>query len=234
MLPRMVGSKDVELVHEEAELLVVAKPAGLLSVPGRGEAGKDNLTAHVQARWPDALVVHRLDQATSGLIAFGRGAAAQRALSLAFAERRVYKRYEAVVHGVLAADEGDVALPLVVDWPNRPRQVVDLARGKPALTRWRVLQRGAAHTRLLLEPVTGRSHQLRVHMQALGHAIVGDELYGPQPPHAPRLLLHAAELHLPHPSRHEVLRFSSAVPFGLDGLGYSGARPSEESPPPCT
>jgi tRNA pseudouridine32 synthase/23S rRNA pseudouridine746 synthase len=231
MLPRMERDRDLALVHEDADLVVVNKPAGLLSVPGRGEAGKDNLTARVQARWPDALVVHRLDQATSGLIAFGRGADAQRALSVAFAERRVYKRYEAIVHGVVAADEGDVALPLVVDWPNRPRQIVDLGRGKPALTRWRVAARGGACSHVLLEPVTGRSHQLRVHMQALGHAIVGDELYGPQPPNASRLLLHAAELHLPHPSRPEVLRFSSRVPFALD---YSGLNPSPATPTSCT
>jgi len=228
MLPRMGGRDDFALVHEEAEMVVVDKPAGLLSVPGRGEAGKDNLTTRVQANWPDALVVHRLDQATSGLIVFARGAAAQRALSVAFAERRVYKRYEAVVHGVVAADVGDVALPLMVDWPNRPRQIVHLEQGKPALTRWRVLERGAARTRIQLEPVTGRSHQLRVHMQALGHAIVGDELYGPQPPHTSRLLLHAAELHLPHPGRPEVLRFSSRVPFAWDDtLGYSDLHPSE-------
>lgn len=235
MLLHMGGRNDLALVHEEAEMLVVDKPAGLLSVPGRGEAGKDNLTARVQAHWTDALVVHRLDQATSGLMVFGRGAAAQRALSVAFAERRVYKRYEAVVHGVVAAEVGDVALPLMVDWPNRPRQVVHLEQGKPALTRWRVAARNATHTQVQLEPVTGRSHQLRVHMQALGHAIVGDELYGPQPPHTSRLLLHAAELHLPHPSRPEVRRFSSRVPFKLDdALGYSEPSPSHPSTPSCT
>jgi tRNA pseudouridine32 synthase/23S rRNA pseudouridine746 synthase len=230
MLPRMNGNTDFALVHEEAAMVVVDKPAGLLSVPGRGEAGKDNLTARVQARWPDALVVHRLDQATSGLIVFGRGAAAQRALSVAFAERRVYKRYEAIVHGVVAGDEGDVALPLMVDWPNRPRQIVHLVQGKPALTRWRVSVRTATRSHLLLEPVTGRSHQLRVHMQALGHSIVGDELYGPQPPQSSRLLLHAAVLHLPHPCRPEVLRFTSAVPFTL---GYSESHPFRDSTPPC-
>lgn len=245
MLARMEGTStvgdalpalpDSALVYEDADMVVVEKPAGLLSVPGRGEAGKDNLTARVQARWADALVVHRLDQATSGLMAFGRGAAAQRALSVAFAERRVYKRYEAVVHGLLVGDEGDVALPLMVDWPNRPRQIVHLSEGKPALTRWRVAARSGpgepARTHVLLEPVTGRSHQLRVHMQALGHAIVGDELYGPQPPHTGRLLLHAAALHLPHPSRHEVLRFSSRVPFTL---GYSDPDIPRTLEPACT
>ena len=236
MLPRMRSPVEFALVHEDAAMVVVDKPAGLLSVPGRGEAGKDNLATRVQQRWPDALVVHRLDQATSGLIVFGRGADAQRALSVAFAERRVYKRYEAIVHGVLAEDEGDVALPLMVDWPNRPRQIVHLAQGKPALTRWRVLAREVGHSQVLLEPVTGRSHQLRVHMQALGHAILGDELYGPQPSQASRLLLHATALHLPHPSRPEVLRFASAVPFsvGTHALGYSETQTTRETEPPCT
>lgn len=197
-------------------MVVVNKPAGVLSVPGRGEAGRDNLTVRVQALWSDALVVHRLDQATSGLIVFGRGTDAQRVLSVAFAERRVFKRYEAVVHGAPDADEGDVALPLTVDWPNRPRQIVDLTRGKAALTRWRVVARGTMRSHLMLEPVTGRSHQLRVHMQVLGHPIVGDTLYGPDPADADRLLLHAAVLHLPHPKRPEVLRFNSLVPFSLD------------------
>lgn len=196
-------------------MVVVDKPAGLLSVPGRGEAGQTNLAMQVQAVWADALVVHRLDQATSGLIVFGRGASAQRALSIAFAERRVYKRYQAIVHGLPEADEGDVALPLMVDWPNRPRQIVDLDKGKAALTRWRVMARGESRSHLALEPVTGRSHQLRVHMQVLGHAIVGDSLYGPQPTQADRLLLHATALHLPHPMRPEVLRFSSDLPFAL-------------------
>lgn len=216
MLPAMTWST----VFEDESLVVVDKPAGLLSVPGRGDGALNNLATQVQARWPDARVVHRLDQATSGLIAFGRGAGAQRSLSVAFAERRVYKRYEAIVCGVVTADEGDVALPMMVDWPNRPRQIVHLAQGKPALTRWRVLARSGTRSHLMLEPVTGRSHQLRVHMQAIGHPIVGDELYGPEPPETHRLLLHAAALHLPHRQRPEVLRLASPVPFTL---GYSEA-----------
>ncbi len=231
MLARMSDFEGFSLVHEDAAMVVVDKAAGLLSVPGRGEGVANNLTTRVQAHWTDALVVHRLDQATSGLIVFGRGADAQRTLSVAFAERRVYKRYEAVVHGVIHDDEGDVALPLMVDWPNRPRQIVHLTEGKPALTRWRAAARSGSCTHVLLEPVTGRSHQLRVHMQALGHAIVGDNLYGPEPPQADRLLLHAAALHLPHPSRPEVLRFASAVPFAL---GYSGIQSSQDTTPTCT
>jgi tRNA pseudouridine32 synthase/23S rRNA pseudouridine746 synthase len=136
-------------VHEDAALLVLDKPAGLLAVPGRGADKADCLSARAQRRWPDALVVHRLDQATSGLMLLARGAAVQRALSQAFAERRVHKRYEALVHGQLpdaeAADGwGLIELPLRLDWPRRPRSIVDAAHGKPSRTRWRVLRRDAA------------------------------------------------------------------------------------------
>lgn len=201
-------------LYEDAWLLAIDKPCGLLSVPGRGEANRDCVAARVQAEVPDALVVHRLDQATSGVMLFGRGAAVQRALSMAFAERRVVKRYEAIVHGLVGGDEGEIELPLVTDWPNRPRQKVDHERGKPSLTRWRVLSRDAASktTRLQLEPVTGRSHQLRVHLAAIGHAIVGDTLYAPTVTGA-RLLLHACELRLPHPAGARTLRIASPVPF---------------------
>jgi tRNA pseudouridine32 synthase/23S rRNA pseudouridine746 synthase len=204
------------LLFADEKLLVLAKPAGLLSVPGRTEP--DCLAARAQAQFPDALVVHRLDMATSGLIAMGRGAEAQRALSMAFAERRVHKRYVAVVAGRLQAppgEWGEVGLPLRCDWPNRPRQMVDPVQGKPSLTRWRVLAHEGDATRVELEPVTGRSHQLRVHMAALGHPILGDELYAPPDvlARSPRLLLHAAELSLPHPGDGAVMRFASPAPF---------------------
>jgi tRNA pseudouridine32 synthase / 23S rRNA pseudouridine746 synthase len=201
-------------LYEDESLIAIDKPAGLLSVPGRGEVNRDCVAARVQAAAPDALIVHRLDQATSGVMLFGRGAAVQRALSMAFAERRVGKRYEAIVHGVVGGDEGEVDLPLLTDWPNRPRQKVDHEQGKPSLTRWRVLSRDAASktTRLQLEPVTGRSHQLRVHLAAIGHSIVGDALYAP-PNNEPRLLLHACELRLPHPADARTLRIVSPVPF---------------------
>ncbi|WP_157269419.1 pseudouridine synthase [Azohydromonas aeria] len=210
---------DISLLHADDFLLVLDKPAGLLAVPGRTEP--DCLAARAQARFADALVVHRLDMATSGLIAMGRGAAAQRSLSIAFAERRVHKRYVAVVAGRLDAPEGgwgEIGLPLRCDWPNRPRQMVDAVQGKPSLTRWRVLgheDRAGAATRVELEPVTGRSHQLRVHLAALGHPILGDELYAApvDQARAPRLLLHAAELALPHPAHGAVLRFASPAPF---------------------
>lgn len=196
--------KLLRVLHADDTLIAVDKPAGLLAVPGRGEAGCLNLTVQVQAAYADALIVHRLDMATSGLMLFARGAAAQRQLSIAFAERRVHKRYIAVVHGDVAADSGEIDAPLIADWPNRPRQVVDLHHGKKALTRWQVLARheagpGGPRTRLMLEPVTGRSHQLRVHLQYIGHAICGDTLYAPEPQHSGRLLLHACHLGLAHP-----------------------------------
>lgn len=201
-------------LYEDESLLAIDKPAGMLSVPGRGEANRDCVAARVQVEMPDALVVHRLDQATSGVMLFGRGAAVQRALSIAFAERRVAKRYEAIVHGLVGDDAGEIDLPLLTDWPNRPRQKVDHDHGKPSLTRWRVVSRDVASktTRLQLEPVTGRSHQLRVHLAAIGHAIVGDTLYA----HAatePRLMLHACELRLPHPRDGRTLAIVSSLPF---------------------
>ncbi len=213
-----------QLLYEDADLLVVNKPSGLLSVPGRGPEGQINLTAQVQQRFADALVVHRLDMSTSGLMMFARNLNAQRALNHAFERRQVAKRYEAVVQGWPLQDEGSCNAPMRLDWPARPRQVVDWEAGKPSYTRWRVLRRlgsgtsGAAGsstttTRMALEPVTGRSHQLRVHMQHLGHPIVGDELYGTPPGPGERLLLHAAHLRLLHPVSGAELQFDSAPPF---------------------
>jgi tRNA pseudouridine32 synthase/23S rRNA pseudouridine746 synthase len=185
----------MRIVHADARLVVVDKPAGLLSVPGRTEP--DCASARVQAIYPDALIVHRLDQATSGLLLFARGPEAQRELSADFAGRLVGKTYVAVVAGRLEG-EGLIDLPLGADWPNRPRQQVDLEHGKPSQTRWRVLAYEAGHTRVALEPLTGRSHQLRVHLAHLGHAILGDALYAAPAIAAasPRLLLHASELRI--------------------------------------
>ncbi|MFZ9284525.1 MAG: RluA family pseudouridine synthase [Burkholderiaceae bacterium] len=211
------------LVHADEHMLVLDKPEGMLCVPGRGEGKQDCLSARVQAVCADALVVHRLDMATSGLVLMARGAAMQRVLSQAFAERRVHKRYEAVVHGLLPAHSAwqTIELPLLADWPNRPRSKVDLQHGKPSLTRWRVVQHDAANelTRVALEPVTGRSHQLRVHLQAIGHPIVGDALYAPPPQaeaashHPARLMLHATQLRLDHPATGQPLVFDSPTPF---------------------
>jgi tRNA pseudouridine32 synthase/23S rRNA pseudouridine746 synthase len=201
----------------DEHLLVLDKPAGLLAVPGRGEDKQDCLSARAQALWPDALVVHRLDMATSGLFLMGRGIHMQRVLGRAFAERRVRKRYEAVVAGTMGAPgaRGTIELPLAPDWPNRPRQKVDAAHGKPSTTHWQVLAGEGRHTRVALVPLTGRSHQLRVHLQAIGHPILGDALYAPPEVGAAagRLLLHASALELAHPASGEPLAFASAVPF---------------------
>lgn len=196
-------------------MLAVDKPHGLLSVPGKGPVGEDCLIRRVQAEYPDALIVHRLDMATSGVMVVARGAEAHRTLSMAFADRLTEKAYVAVVSGKLAEDAGEVDLPLITDWPNRPKQMVDHAIGKPSLTRYRVLSRGERTTRVALEPVTGRSHQLRVHMLALGHPIVGDALYAPPEivAQSPRLLLHAERLAVPHPETGERLAFTSPAPF---------------------
>ena len=220
--PETAGG-DPLVVHADAHLLVVVKPAGLLSVPGRGEDKQDCVSARVQCLYPDAKVVHRLDMATSGLMLMARGAQMQSRLGQAFARREVGKRYFAVVAGRLDAppDAVDgwalIDLPLAADWPNRPRRVVDRECGKPSQTRWRVVAYEAARdtTRLELEPVTGRSHQLRVHLQAIGHPILGDSLYAPPEAQAlaPRLLLHASQLRLAHPALGSVLHFSSAAPF---------------------
>ncbi|HEV8692405.1 MAG TPA: pseudouridine synthase [Ideonella sp.] len=206
------------LLFADEQLVAVDKPAGMLSVPGRGADKADCAARRVQAQFPDALIVHRLDMGTSGVLVFGRGAAAQRSLSMAFAKRGVDKRYIAVVAGWPAEDEGRIELPLICDWPNRPRQMVDHALGKPSTTLWRVLKRedGPARTaRVALTPLTGRSHQLRVHLQAIGHPIVGDELYAPPEVHAmaPRLLLHAERLTLPHPTDGHAIVLQSPCPF---------------------
>ena len=210
-------------------LLVIDKPAGLLCVPGRGADKQDCLSARVQAQYPDALIVHRLDMPTSGLLLMARGLAAQQMLSLAFAERRVHKQYTAVVHGLMAdspdkADAPEVSdgwglidLPIAADWPRRPLRIIDAALGKPSQTRWRIESRNslASTTRLLLEPLTGRTHQLRVHLHAIGHPIVGDALYGTdEPPAQPgRLLLHASALTLAHPETGELFQFTSTATF---------------------
>ncbi len=200
---------------QDDHLVVLDKPAGLLSVPGKGEAGQHNLWSLARQRWPDVQVVHRLDMATSGLLLMARGAQAQRTLSQAFAQREVSKHYVALVQGLVAGEAGTIDLPLITDWPNRPRQKVDPVTGKPSLTRWRVLQRDPAggRTRLALEPLTGRSHQLRVHLAALGHPIVGDALYGTDTTPQPRMCLHAQALGFAHPCTGEPVHIQSAAPF---------------------
>lgn len=201
----------IHLHYADDALLVAEKPAGLLSVPGRTPENQDCVVARLRVLYPDALTVHRLDQVTSGLLLHARGKAMQAALSAQFEQRQVHKRYVAVLEGLLDGEAGEVHLPLAVDWPNRPKQQVDHERGKPALTRWMVLGRDdvAGQTRVELEPVTGRSHQLRLHMASLGHPIVGDVLYGAEA--ADRVYLHACVLRFTHPLSGKPLSFTSST-----------------------
>ena len=208
---------DFTLIYADAQLLVVSKPSGMLSVPGRGEEKQDCLIKRVQADYPDALTVHRLDCDTSGLLVLARGKTMHRRLSILYQERQVEKRYVAVVAGQLLQDSGKVNLPLIVDWPNRPLHKVDHDIGKPSLTLYRVLSYDAAThcSRVELTPETGRTHQLRVHMQALGHPILGDSLYADAASRdkACRLLLHAEYLAFSHPEGGEALQFTCAAEF---------------------
>ena len=211
----------ITCLHEDDALLVLAKPAGLLCVPGRGPDKQDCLSARAQQQWPGALIVHRLDMATSGLVLMARTPEVQRALSQAFAERTIEKRYQAIVQGCMAPPTdggwGDIELPIAADWERRPLRIIDTSQGKPSHTRWRVLATDtAAHTtRLELAPITGRTHQLRVHLAAVGHAILGDALYADAATQAraPRLLLHATRLALEHPVSGKWVQFALPTNF---------------------
>jgi tRNA pseudouridine32 synthase / 23S rRNA pseudouridine746 synthase len=203
----------LQFLHEDAALLVMDKPAGLLSVPGKLEGRQDSLLTRLQAaRW-DALLVHRLDCDTSGVILFARTKQAQGFLGQEFEQRRAQKTYIARLHGQLGPDSGTVDLPLGSDWDYRPRQKVT-PEGRPAQTDWQVIGRTDSETRVRLTPHTGRSHQLRVHMLALGHPIVGDQIYAPDRSRQyPRLMLHAETLSLHHPVTKERVSFSAPLPF---------------------
>ncbi|CUH69889.1 Ribosomal large subunit pseudouridine synthase A [Thalassovita autumnalis] len=212
--PYAPPNDPLEILHEDHEIVVVNKPSGLLSVPGRGEHLADCLISRVQAVFPQALLVHRLDRDTSGVMVFGLTPHAQRSLSMQFEKRTTKKSYIARVDGRIAEKTGTVDLPLIVDWPNRPRQMVDHENGKEAITNWRVLKASDAETRVRLTPKTGRSHQLRVHMLAVGHVILGDPLYatGAAADH-PRLMLHSEELRINHPESGKGMSFRAKAPF---------------------
>ena len=207
---------DVPLavLHEDRHILVVDKPAGLLSVPGKLEGRQDCLITRLQAQYWDALVVHRLDCDTSGVMIFARTKQAQAHLGQEFEKRRARKTYVARVWGVVAEDKGHIDLPLGSDWPNRPRQMIDPENGRPAQTDWEVIARTPEETRVRLHPLTGRSHQLRVHMLSMGHPIIGDQIYATGAARqAPRLMLHSESLTLHHPQDGALVRFVSAPPF---------------------
>ena len=204
----------LEVLHQDHEILVVNKPAGLLSVPGKGEHLSDCLIARVQRVFPEALLVHRLDRDTSGVMVFALTPHAQRHLGLQFEKRQVRKVYVARVWGEMAERTGTVDLPLIVDWPNRPRQKVDHAEGRPAVTDWRVVRVEDGTTRVRLYPHTGRSHQLRVHMAEIGHPILGDPFYASGPARDfPRLMLHSESLRIRHPDGGAGMSFSVPAPF---------------------
>ncbi|WP_421905175.1 RluA family pseudouridine synthase [Mameliella sp.] len=205
---------EIPVLYEDADLLVVDKPAGLLSVPGKGEDLQDCLLSRLEKAFPTVRLVHRLDRDTSGVMVFGLTPHAQRHLGNQFETRKTKKTYLARLHGKLEPATGEIDLPLIVDWPNRPRQKVCHETGKPALTGWNVLKSGEGETRVRLFPHTGRSHQLRVHTLALGHPILGDTLYAPETAdHYPRMMLHAEELRVNHPESGKGMKFRAPAPF---------------------
>ncbi len=202
-------------VFQDGSCLVVDKPSGLLAVPGRLEEHKDSLSLRLQESQGDVFTIHRLDMDTSGLMVFARTHDAQRALSRQFEARTVQKRYVALVSGDVAENDGIIDFPLAADWPNRPLQKVDETTGKPSRTCWQVISRQARQSRLSLTPETGRTHQLRVHLAAIGHPILGDAFYAAPDARAAseRLCLHASGLAFDHPETGERLTFESPPPF---------------------
>jgi len=206
---------DLGILHCDDDLLVVDKPSGLLSVPGKATQHRDCLETRAKNIHPQARIVHRLDMDTSGILVLAMNAKAHRHLGLQFERRHIKKTYEARVWGLVEQESGTIDLPLICDWPNRPRQMVDHDRGKPSQTDWQVLSRDANSTRLKLTPLTGRSHQLRVHLLSLGHPILGDNIYANEEAlaAADRLQLHAKNLTLFHPCGGRTMVFESPCPF---------------------
>lgn len=203
------------MLYQDDDLLVVDKPSGLLSVPGKAAEHSDCLETRAQETYPQCRIVHRLDMDTSGILVLAMNAKAHRHLGLQFERRHIKKTYVARVWGNVGGDSGTVDLPLICDWPNRPRQMVDHERGKPSQTDWQVLERDSTITRLKLTPITGRSHQLRVHLLSLGHPILGDNIYAHQEAldASDRLQLHAQRLTLFHPTGGKTCEFNSECPF---------------------
>ena len=217
--PYRTSSEAIEIIYADEFLVVVNKPTLLLSVPGRGEEKKDCLISRLAVEFPNILTVHRLDWETSGLTVLALNKEIHRHLSRQFQERRVHKNYTAIVYGKPGKESGEISLPLRCDWENRPRQIIDHEQGKASQTYWQTLNQtpNQEHnsTRLLLTPITGRSHQLRVHMLAMGHPILGDPLYAHQEAlsMAERLLLHATRIEFTHPKSNVVIQFYSEAPF---------------------
>ncbi|PAX99283.1 bifunctional tRNA pseudouridine(32) synthase/23S rRNA pseudouridine(746) synthase RluA [Pseudoalteromonas sp. HM-SA03] len=208
-------SPYLDILYQDEDMLVINKPSGLLTVPGKDPKHWDSAIARVNFVYPTARIVHRLDMATSGVLCLAMNKAAHRHLSIQFQDRLTHKHYIARVHGKLQQQTGSVDLPLVCDWPNRPKQMVCHETGKPSLTHFEVMEYEAQATRVKLTPITGRSHQLRVHMLSLGHVILGDRLYakGEALAVASRLQLHAEILQISHPTTTEMMTFTAPVPF---------------------
>ena len=203
----------LKIIHQDDQVIVADKPAGLLSVPGKLEGRRDCLEVRLRAAFWDALLVHRLDCDTSGVMIFARTKQAQGFLGQEFEQRRAKKVYVARVHGVVEGENGRIDLPIGSDWPNRPKQMVDHQNGRSAITEWEVVERSAMETKVRLFPLTGRSHQLRVHMLALGHPVLGDPIYSDDAGRFPRLMLHAESLALHHPKTGEMVTYSALCPF---------------------
>ena len=203
----------LNVIHADDQILVLSKPSGLLSVPGNRPDLQDCMEMRAQKRYPAATTVHRLDRPTSGVFLMALNKESHRRLGIQFEKRKTSKRYKAIVSGIVSEDQGRIIQALRTDWYNRPKQMIDNCLGRDATTDWKVLDRYENETRMELKPVTGRSHQLRVHMQWLGHPIVGDEFYAEESDQADRLMLHAEKLEIFHPATNERMTFSDLCPF---------------------
>jgi len=207
----------LDILYIDDDLLLINKPSGLLSVPGRGDDKQDCLINRVKTEYSDALIVHRLDMDTSGLMVIARNKICHRMLGDLFQQRQVKKKYIAVVEGIIKSDKGEINLPLITDWPNRPRQKVDMVNGKPSSTHYQVIEKDIENNQSTVElrPVTGRSHQLRVHMQSLGHPILGDRLYADKSAKKKslRLFLHSSFIEFTHPVTHNLISLNNKAPF---------------------
>lgn len=206
---------SVNILFSDSEIIIVDKAPGILSVPGRGPEKLDSVSHRLSLHFPEVHIVHRLDMATSGIMVFARNKEALRSLQQQFQNRQTEKSYQAIIAGHLTPTQGAINLPMRCDWPNRPKQMVCYEYGKKSLTRWRIMEYTANNTRVELIPFTGRSHQLRIHCDALGHPILGDNLYGTTESQAAteQLCLHAQTLTFTHPSTNKRLTFSSPAPF---------------------
>jgi len=206
----------LEILYHDEYLIIINKPSGLLSVPGRGIEKSDCLLSRVKIEYPNADIVHRLDMPTSGIIIFSLQTDIQKSLSKLFEQKKINKRYIAKVYGELECNSGIINLPLIADWPNRPKQKVDFMSGKPSKTKYELISTDANFNSLVkLVPVTGRSHQLRVHMAALGNPVLGDALYGNDESReaSSRLLLHAENISFIHPASNVEININCPADF---------------------